>query len=307
MAHNFLAVFGHTNMDYLIDLPSLPGPDTSVEMIHGRQFFGGVAGDIARGAAKLGVPTALVSWVGENFPEDYVSALRRDGVDLSHFTRMHSYFTPTCWIMTDKEQNQFSIINQGPMRDLPSFEVPQQAIDSSEMIHITTGAPAYYVKVAAAAKRAHKQVGFDPAQEIHYSYGGTDHLATILAHTDRLFSNRSEAQRMLDILHLADLDALAQRVPLLVTTKGSKGSEIRHKGEVIEVPAFSPERFANPTGAGDAYRAGFYCGLRKGLDLSECGVLGAATASFVVEDHGPQSNLPTLEQVLDRIDRGMRL
>ncbi len=301
----FLCVFGHTNMDYIIDLPNLPTKDASVQVIESRQHFGGVAGNIARLAATLGVPCSLVSYVGHNFPEDYQRALAGAGVDLRAFTRMSGYFTPTCWIMTDRDLNQFSIINPGPMKDLATFELRTDAIDRGRIVHLTTGNPAHYIKAGEYAKRHGKTVGIDPAQEIHYSYDGPT-LDRLLKTATFLFSNRSESEIMMRLLGLSDLNGLASRVPILVTTLGKDGSEIRCQGATIRVPAVPPEKVVDPTGAGDGYRAGFYAALHRGYDLYEAGLFGAAVSSFVIEAVGPQGKVPSWPEAERRL-RDLRL
>src|SRR2546428_8469864 len=96
---NFLGVFGHVILDYIANLESLPEPNTSVQIIDRQRFFGGTGGNIARIAARLGVPTALPSFLGEDFPPEYRDALSADGVDLADLRVVPAAATPTAWVL----------------------------------------------------------------------------------------------------------------------------------------------------------------------------------------------------------------
>src|SRR2546428_9532645 len=98
---NFLGVFGHVILDYIANLERLPESNTSVQIIDRQRFFGGTGGNIARIAARLGVPTALASFVGEDFPPEYRDALVADGGDLADLRVVPGTSTPTAWILTD--------------------------------------------------------------------------------------------------------------------------------------------------------------------------------------------------------------
>src|SRR5467141_2399393 len=113
---NYLGAFGHVVMDHIVTLRRLPRPNTSIEILGRRRSFGGTAGNLTRAAARLGVKTALASFVGEDFPSDYREALRRQGVDLTDLRAIRGATTPTAWIFSDSAGNQIAIIDQGPMK-----------------------------------------------------------------------------------------------------------------------------------------------------------------------------------------------
>src|SRR3989442_15928942 len=116
MAVNFLGVFGPVVLDYIANLESLPTPNTSVQILDRERYFGGTGGNIARISARLGVRTALASFVGEDFPKEYRDSLKSDGVDLTDLRVVRGVTTPTAWIFTDPRGNQIAIVDQGPMR-----------------------------------------------------------------------------------------------------------------------------------------------------------------------------------------------
>jgi len=90
---------------------------------------------------------------------------------------------------------------------------------------------------------------------------------------------------------------------LVVCTKGVKGSEAYIDGKRTVIPAIKPKKVVDPTGAGDAYRAGFYAGLYRKHSTEESLIIASATASFIVEAVGALTNIPTWDQVMERADR----
>lgn len=302
---NFLAVFGHVNMDHIVGLPKLPDKNTSIEILSQEVYFGGTGANIARWAARLGVSTALAAFVGPDFPLDFERALADDGVDLSGLKKVAGYQSPTCWIMSDPGQDQVAIINQGPMRDMGNFDICEPVIESAGLVHIGTGRPEYYVKVMKLAKDMGKLVAFDPAQEIHYVYK-PETFSELLGLSDIFFANQGELKKALEYTKKSAPEELLGHLGTLVLTKGKEGSQIITKDANYEIPAIQPEKQMDPTGAGDAYRAGFYAGLSRSLELDACGILGASAASFALENVGPQENIPGWKEVLARAEKHYR-
>ena len=303
MAEFFLGVYGHTVLDHIITVPQLPPPNTSIELIDRQVFFGGTGANIARTASSLGVRTALSSFVGEDFPADYEEVLKRANVDTSELVKVEGYNTPVAWIFSDQEHNQICVIDQGPYRDSGTFEVRENTVRNSEIVHICTGRPEYYTKVVDLALELGRKVSFDPAQEIHYVYD-RDTFNLFLRKTNHFFANESEIRTALKFTGLRKKEELAEIVDLLIVTLGGKGSLIFHEGEKHEIPAIRPDRTEEATGMGDAYRAGFYAAWSRGMDFDECGWAGSATASFAMESRGGQTNVPTWEDVLSRVEKG---
>ncbi len=298
-SHNFLGVFGHVNIDYLMDVESLPKSNTSVQVSNVRRYFGGTGSNIAMMASGMGVKTALASFVGKDFPQDFRDALFKVGVDTYDLAEMEGYMTPTCRIMTDKNGNQICIMDQGPMADMAQFPLALHAIESSEIIHIGTGDPRYYRGVMKAAKKLDKRIHFDPAQELRYMYT-PKMFAEMLAMSDALFVNQHELGIAMKYFGLKARNKILDKVGFLVVTKGKGGSEIVTPSGTCKIPAIRPKKILDPTGAGDAYRAGFYAGLSRGMDLEACGTLGSAAASFAIEARGPVGKLPTWAEVCER-------
>lgn len=296
---SFLGVVGHVVLDYLLRVPHLPEPDTSIRVTGRRRYFGGTGGNLARAAGRLGVETALASFVGEDFPPDYREALEAEGVDLTDLRAVPGYPTPTAWIFSDPEDRQVAVIDQGPMEHTTEFALPRHTVDMSAWIHLGTGMPAYLARILRLAREAGKEVAFDPSQEIHYRYDAAS-LRPLLADASLFFGNASEVRKAVGYLKLKQAEELLGFVDTLVETRGGKGSLIYTGEKVWKIPAIPPQAKVDVTGAGDAYRSGFYAGLRRGLELPWCGLLGAAVASFSLEAEGPQNGLPHWPEARER-------
>jgi sugar/nucleoside kinase (ribokinase family) len=297
--HNFVGIFGHVNLDYIMNVDELPKPNTSIQVSGTRRFFGGTGSNIAMMASSMGVRTALASFVGKDFPKDFDDALFKANVDTYDLAKMEGFLTPTCRILNDPEGNQMCILDQGPMLRMKDFPVAMHTIESSEIIHIGTGQPAYYRKVMKAAKKLGRRIHFDPAQELRYVY--TPEIFTeLLAMSDMLFVNQHELKIAMKYLGIKKKEKMLDEVEILVVTLGKDGSDIMTPSGTIHIPGIKPGKILDPTGAGDAYRAGFYAGLSRGMDLECCGTLGAAAASFAIGAEGPVGKLPTWEEVAER-------
>lgn len=298
----FLGAFGHVVLDYIVTVPRLPKPNTSIQILDRQRYFGGTAGNLARAAARLGVRTSLASFVGPDFPEDYARALAADGVDLRDLRQVPGHTTPTAWIFSDRRGGQMAIIDQGPMADAAKRPVLTHSVRDVSLVHLGTGRPEYYGKVARLAEDLGRDIAFDPSQEIHYVYT-PKRFRDLFGRATYFFGNEAEIAQAKRFLRATSTRDLLRSARAVVATLGARGSVVYTREETIRIPRVPPRRVVDVTGAGDAYRAGFYAGLAHACDLRRCGILGSAVASFVVEEKGTQTNLPTWEQVLTRARR----
>lgn len=294
----FLGIFGHVVLDHIISLPHLPLRNLSVQVLSREDYFGGTAGNISRGAARLGVDVCIASFVGGDFPVDYRKLLMSDGIDVTDLRFVEEGRTPTAWIFLDPKQNQTTIIDQGAMAKSKDLPVLTHTIEASKVLHLGTGKPEYYLRVAKVAEG--KVISFDPSQEIHYFYNARS-FAKLLRKATYFFGNEAEIRRAVKFTRSRKPSDILRFVDVVVATKGENGSVIMQRDGKIEIPCVKARKVVDITGAGDAYRAGFYAALSRGLDLTSCGLFGAGAASFVVEEKGPQTNLPAWEAVEHRI------
>ena len=280
-------VTGHTAIDHISRVSSLPRPNSSAIITDREIFFGGGAANIAAGIACLGGSVTLVSAVGSDFPgSDYDKWLESLGV-LKEISVVPGKHTPTAFMFTDEEGDQVTFFEWGASGKFRELEPPRYPF-----VHMATADPVYNVKVAARAEFS----SFDPGQDLH-RYTKVQ-LCEILSHISLLFANNHEVDGMCKITGLSR-EAIIGQVPMVVFTCGSRGSILYMNGEDWHIPAI-PVRMVDPTGAGDAYRAGFLTAFTRGIPPSSCARVGTVCASFVVESAGCQTNLPDWKRMADR-------
>lgn len=297
----FLCVYGHVCLDQILTLGKFPEPNTSVDLLEKHRYYGGTGANVATVAASLGVPTALCSYVGQDFPQDFREFMVSRGVDLSEVVAVDGYETSTVLIVSDADQDQIAYVYQGPMRDMGRFERSMEGAKKAKHVHISTGRPEYYIPLMRELKALGKSISFDPAQEIYRIWDeATFREALPLA--DMFFCNKNELRAALKYMGASQPEELLFHVKTLINTRGGEGSLLYAAKGSRRVPPARPERIVDPTGAGDAFRAGFYAGQYYGHGVIESLAYGNAAASFIIESKGPQTNIPTWEMVERRAE-----
>jgi sugar/nucleoside kinase (ribokinase family) len=281
-----LWVVGHTNIDHLLHVARLPARDRTVPVVRRQARLGGTAANIARSAASWGVRTGLISRVGPDFPPAFRAALDQEHVDLRGLETVPGVPSSACFITEDGRGGQSTLIDQGPMGDRLHPEVPERLLEDAAWVHLTTGAPEYLLRVKAAARQRGLRVAVDPAQEIHYRWSRRP-LERLLDDSEILFGNHHEIDRITTILGLRRWEELVDRVPLIIRTRGPKGAEALSRAGRCAVPGSKPRRIEVVTGAGDAFRGGFYAGWFEGEPLAACLGAGSRSARAWIEGRGP--------------------
>jgi ribokinase len=296
-----VAVFGHTNVDHITMVPTFPPMNQSIQIDGFQHLWGGTAANIAAAAAKQGVPVALASFIGQGFPPQFHEHLLGLGIDITDLTAVEGYPTPECFIFSDGDENQMAFVIQGPIDVSEGSELQMSSIESASIVHLATGNPVYHRRVAEEASRAGKRVCFDPGQELHYKWTA-DTFIEMLELADMLFLNHAELRRALKYTDVSSPEDLLGLVDTLLLTKGREGSVLMDRDGTWTVPMIEADSVEDTTGAGDAFRGGYYSGIHRGLGPRDALLLGAATASFVVERQGPQTNMPTFDQAWERAE-----
>lgn len=273
-----LWVVGHTNLDHFLYVRSLPGRDRTVPIVRRETHLGGTGANLALSAASWGVRTGLVSRVGPDFPDEFRERLRAAGVDLRGLTVDPVLPSSACFITEDGRGGQSTLIDQGPMRDGTRYDGPRDIFGEAPWAHLTTAAPAYLLEAKAEVRRAGGRVAVDPAQEIHYRWDGPG-LRELLAGAEILFGNDHEIARAVELLGLDKVSGLLEHVPLVVRTEGARGATAVSRVGTVHVPAPRVATVRQVTGAGDAFRGGFYAGWFEGLPLVGCLTAGVRSAA----------------------------
>ncbi|ABR56778.1 carbohydrate kinase family protein [Methanococcus aeolicus] len=295
--NNKIITVGHIALDYIFNVAELPKPNTSVQIPTAKKYYGGAACNVAVGAVKLGISSGIISCVGQDIVSSgYSNYLKNLGVDISGVYHSENEETPKAWIFTDPQNNQITFFLWGAAKHYPELSVPSFDCD---IVHLATGDAKFNVRCAKSAKSNGTMVSFDPGQDLP-QYNKED-MEDMVNNVDFMFMNNHEYERVLDLLNV-DLDYLTNKINILVITYGKDGSIIYHGGKKIEIPVI-PANSIDPTGAGDSYRAGFLTAYLKGMDLYDCGKIASCMASFVVEKKGCQTNFPTWDEIMHRLEK----
>lgn len=261
-----------------------------------KRQHGGVAGNMAYNMAMLGVPVALVGTAGQDFGP-YRQKLEDLGIDLSHVVQVDDDFTATAFMNADNHGNQIASFYPGPGERAQGIDVSDVAKTADYGI-ISAGDPGAMVthteQIAANTKLI-----YDPAFQIVILDG--DQLNRGIELADIVIGNDYEFGMMAKKTGLSVEDIAAQK-DLTFVTYGERGSEIFANGESHKIPVATPKQFGDPTGGGDAYRAGMVAGLLLGKDLPVVGRMAALTSTHAIEYHGPQEHEFTPESFAQRFD-----
>ena len=248
---------------------------------------GGVAANIAFGMANLGQHPALVGSVGEDFA-DYRSWLERHGVDCESVHVSDSRHTARFVCTTDDDMAQIATFYAGAMSDARLIELQPIAkrLGGLDLVLIGANDPQAMLRHTEECRTRDIPFIADPSQQLAFADG--PEIRRLVDGAAYLFTNEYEA-------HLTEQktgwssDDILKRVGVRIVTRGSDGVDILAEGaETIHVPVAREVRKADPTGVGDAVRAGFMTGLAGGLGLRRCAELGSMLATYVIETVGTQ-------------------
>jgi len=248
--------------------------------------FGGTAGNIAYTLGLLGDSPTIISSAGKDF-EPYAAWLAKQGLTMQGIRRVQDELTAGAYITTDQSDNQITAFNPGAMKMQAGFAL--DGLDPSDTLGIIApGCLADMEHYCAAFKERGIPFFFDPGQNIT-AFSGPK-LAQMLTGANYLITNDYEMELILTATGLSKADVL-DRVGTLITTLGEEGSVLNVKGSETRIPAAKVRGVKDPTGAGDAYRAGLLRGLAQGKPLPVAARMGAVTAAYCVERHGTQEHV----------------
>jgi adenosine kinase len=247
---------------------------------------GGVAANIAFGLANLGLDPLLVGAVGEDFL-DYRSWLERHGVDCSGVRTSQILHTARFVCTTDSVQAQIASFYAGAMSEAREIELaPLHAHRPIDLVVVSPNDPLAMGRHTQECRQRGIPFAADPSQQLAWSDG--ELIRTLVDGAAYLFSNDYEAALITQKTGWDD-EEIAARVAVRVTTHGKDGVVVQTKGEdPVRVGVVPAENLADPTGVGDAFRAGFLAGVAWGLDAQRSAQVGCLLATHVIETVGTQ-------------------
>ena len=259
-----------------------------------RREYGGTAGNIAYSLKLLGGEPMPMATVGADSAA-YLERFEKLGIDLRHLREIEDAYTAQAFITTDLDDNQITAFHPGAMSFAHLNEVPA---DGSVKLGIV--APDGRDGMLAHAEQfAALDIPFifDPGQGLPMF--GAEELRRFLHLASYAVFNDYEAQLVAERTG-SSIAELARTVSALIVTRGGEGSDIHLNGRVLHIPAAKTARIVDPTGCGDAYRAGLLYGLANGMDWESTGRLGAVLGALKIEHAGAQNHHLSCDGIAER-------
>jgi len=212
-----------------------------------------------------------------------------------HVTKVDDTFTAQAFITTDIDNNQIIAFHPGAM----NFAHHNKIGDAKDIELGIVGPDGRDAMIEHAQQFAELEIPFifDPGQGLPMFSG--DELLTFLTQANYAIVNDYESQMLLEKTGLT-LEQLAEKVETLIVTRGGEGSEIYHAGEMMKISSAPISGAVDPTGCGDAYRAGVMFGISTGRNWKTCGQIGALCGAIKIEHSGTQNHSFTPESFAQR-------
>ncbi len=249
-----------------------------------RREYGGCAGNIAYSLKLLGGDPLPMGAVGKDFA-DYRAHLISLGINDEHILEIPELYSAQCSITTDQDNNQITAFHPGAMG-----EAHRNRVAKAEGITLGIVAPDGR---DAMIQHAHDFADqgtpfmFDPGQNLPLF--SSEELMTFLDQATWCVMNDYESQLLMNTTGQT-IEALADKVEALVVTRGGEGSVAYVNGDQVQIPTVAVDQAVDPTGCGDAYRAGLLLGLEKGWDWETSGRVGSLIGAIKVQHQGTQNH-----------------
>jgi adenosine kinase len=261
-----------------------------------RRERGGCATNIAYSLGLLGERPRLMATVGQDF-EEYRVWLEANCVDTSLTVEIPGEFTSSCFINTDLDNNQIVSFYNGAMSKASTLSFHDLDYRDIEVAIISPSDPAAMVKYARECQELSIPYIYDPSQQI-IRLGGEELVAGI-GGCKVLVVNDYEFEMTKNKTGLTDEEIL-ELTETVVITRGEGGSTVTTRQGHLEIPPIIPQPLVEPTGVGDAYRAGLIKGIVHGYSWETTGRLGSLAATYTLESYGTQNHSYTLEEFVAR-------
>jgi len=282
MAYDTIMVFGDRFKNHILP-DKVHMLNVSFLVPQMRREFGGCAGNIAYNLKLLGGEPLPLATVGQDF-DPYAKHLTANGIRMDGLRELPDTFTAQAFITTDLDDNQITAFHPGAMmrshenhvRDVPDIAFGIVAPDGRDGM------------LQHARDFAERGVPFifDPGQAMPLFSG--EEFRAFIEQADYVTVNSYEASLLQERTGWSERD-IAQRVRAYIVTHGAEGSRIHTREQDYEIPTATPARVIDPTGCGDAYRAGLIFGLMRGRDLPTAGRMASLMGALKIAHPGTQN------------------
>jgi len=262
-----------------------------------QEKFGGTAGNVAYSLSLLNEKPVILATIGKDY-NNYFERLKKNNISTEGIKIIDEEFTAGAYITTDKADNQITGFNPGAMKYQAEYRLSKTKPEKS----IVLIAPGNLQDMKDYAKECRaKSMPYicDPGQSL--TQWDKDSLIEWIGGSMMLITNDYELEMVMNITGKTKRDILAF-TNTIITTLGEKGSLISTSESDIQIPAAKIADAVDPTGAGDAYRAGMLKGLAIGKDMQTAAKIGAVAATYAIEKYGTQEHCYTYDEFVERYE-----
>jgi adenosine kinase len=262
-----------------------------------RTEYGGCAANIAYNLQLLGGDPLIMATIGQDGGE-YLQRFGKQGITTRAIRTIEHAYTAQCFVTADLDNNQINAFHPGAMQ----FSHENNVADCGPLAVaiIAPDGREGMLKHARDCAALGVPFMFDPGQQLPMFSG--DELIAFINQASYLAANDYEFEMVMDRTGLS-LGDIAARLDALVITRGDKGSEIHAGGERHDIPAVPATKVQDPTGCGDAYRAGLLYGITNGFDWPTAGRLASLLGSIKIAHQGGQNHSFTAAEIADKFEQ----
>jgi adenosine kinase len=262
-----------------------------------RTEFGGCSANIAYNLSMLGGDPLIMATIGQDGGE-YLERFAQLGISTRGIRKIGHAYTAQCFVTADLDNNQINAFHPGAMQ----FAHENNVADCGPL-RVAIIAPDGrdgMLKHAADCAKLNLPFMFDPGQQLPMFSG--EELIDFINKASYVAANDYEFEMLMDRTGLTLAD-IAAKLEALIVTRGEKGSEIYANGECFEIPTVTASAVVDPTGCGDAYRAGLLFGITSGFDWPTTGRLASLMGSIKIASQGGQNHVFTAADIADRFEK----
>lgn len=259
-----------------------------------RREFGGCAGNIAYNLKLLGGDPLPMGTVGNDF-KPYADWMDKHGISRTQLKEIEGTYTAQAFITTDQDDNQITAFHPGAMN--LAHENKIHSVKDATIGMVSPDGRDGMLQHATEFAECGIPFIFDPGQGLPMFSG--DELMDFVDKATWVSVNDYEAQLIQERTGKSPHE-LAEHVAAFIVTRGGEGSVIYCKDKRHEIPTAKVGELNDPTGCGDAYRAGLLYGLMNDMDWETTGRIAAVMGAIKIEQHGTQNHSPSIEQISDR-------